>query len=105
MKNAFDFIQKALHSRDIQIFVFFSLFLSTFSRFKKTNESGIIFYVIFYIHKLVDITFGISKEPPASSNLVKSYLTNKEIFLNLFYNLKSNWSLVQVTFIFHNLIH
>ena len=32
-------------SRDIQIYVVFSS-LSTLSRFKKTNESGIIFYVV-----------------------------------------------------------
>ena len=38
------------------------------------------------------------------SNLVKNYITNKEIFLNLFLNLKSDWSLVARPFCFDNFV-
>ena len=38
------------------------------------------------------------------SNLVKNYITNKEIFLNLFLNLKSDWSLVAGLFCFDNFV-
>ena len=47
-----------------------------------------------------DVIFGITQKPlyVTSSNLVRQYMTNKVIFLNLFCNLKSNLSLVSGPF-------
>ena len=54
------------------------------------------------LHKLADIIFGITQKPfyITSSNLVRQYITNKGIFLNLFCNVKSDWSLVPGSFYF-----
>ena len=46
MKNLFYFTRKALFVLEIFKFLYFFLFLSTVSRFKRTNESGIIYDVI-----------------------------------------------------------
>ena len=48
------------------------------------------------LHKFADVTFGITQKLLyiTSSNLARQYITNKGIFLNLFHNLKSDWSLV-----------
>ena len=49
------------------------------------------------LHKVAGVRFGITQKPlyiTPSSNLVRYYITNKEIFVNLFHNLKSNISLV-----------
>ena len=48
------------------------------------------------LHKFTGVIFGITQKPHyiTPSNLVRWYITNKEIFVNLFRNLKSNWSLV-----------
>ena len=54
-----------------QIFVFFP-FLSTLSRFKRINGSGIIYDVINDLHKFADAIFGITKNLfITSSNLVR----------------------------------
>ena len=80
IKNVFLFHRKSSFcSPEIHVFAFFP-FLSTLSRFKRRNVSGIIYI--------------------ASSNLVRSQITNKEIFLNLFCDQKSDWSLVPGTFCF-----
>ena len=48
------------------------------------------------LHKFADIIFGITQKPLyiISPHLVRWYITNKGIFLNLFCNLNSNWSLL-----------
>ena len=94
MKNAFYFILKALFvlktSKDRHSF------LSTLSRFKRTN--GVKSFMMSWIgfHKFPDVIFGITQKSfnITSSNLVRQYITNKRIFLNLFCNLKSDWSQV-----------
>ena len=55
------------------------------------------------LHKLAVAIFGITQKELyiTSSNLV----TNKGIFLNLFCNLKSNWSLALAPFVFDNFVH
>ena len=55
------------------------------------------------LHKLAVAIFGITQKELyiTSSNLV----TNKGIFLNLFCNLKNNWSLALAPFVFHNFVH
>ena len=54
------------------------------------------------LHKFAGVIFGITQKMPYTtpSNLVRQYITNKEIFLNLFYNLKRDWSLVPGPFCF-----
>ena len=54
------------------------------------------------LHKLADVIFGITQKQLhiTSSNLVRWYITHKEIFLNLFCNLKRDWSLVPDPFCF-----
>ena len=54
------------------------------------------------LHKFADVIFGITQWLLyiKSSNLVRQYIMNKEIFLNLFCNLKSDWSLVPDPFCF-----
>ena len=42
MKNVFYFIEKALFVLEIFRFLYFFLFLSTLSRFKRTNGSEIV---------------------------------------------------------------
>ena len=56
------------------------------------------------LHKFADVIFGITQKPLyiTSSNLVREYILNKGIFLNLFCNLKSDWSLVPGSLFFHN---
>ena len=51
------------------------------------------------MHKLADLVFGITQKLIyiTLSNLVRQYITNKGIFLNMFCNLKSDWSLVPGT--------
>ena len=53
-------------------------------------------------HKFEGAIFGITLKPLhiTPSNLVRQYITIKEIFLNLFYNLKRDWSLVPGPFCF-----
>ena len=57
------------------------------------------------LHKFADVTFGITQKLLyiTSSNLVRYYITNKGIFLNLFRDLKSDWSLVPDSFCFWQL--
>ena len=59
------------------------------------------------LHKFADVSFGITQKPlyTISSNLVRQYITNKGIFLNLFCNMKSDWSLVPDPFVFDNFDH
>ena len=47
------------------------------------------------LHEFADVIFGITQEwlYITTSNLVWWYVTSKEIFVNLFCNLKSDWSL------------
>ena len=54
------------------------------------------------LHKFTYVVFGITQKPLyiTSLNLVKQYVTNKGIFLNLLCNLKSDWSLVPDSFCF-----
>ena len=54
------------------------------------------------LHKFADVIFGTAQKLLyiTSSNLVRLYITNKGIYLNLFYNLKSYWSLVPGPFCF-----
>ena len=56
-------------------------------------------------HKFADVIFGITQKELyiTSSNLVRWYITNKGIFLNLFRCLKSNWWLVPDPFCFSQL--
>ena len=51
------------------------------------------------LYKFADVIFGVTQKPLyiTSSNLVRLYITNKGICLNLFPNLKSDWSLVPGT--------
>ena len=48
------------------------------------------------LQKFVDVIFGITQKPLyiIPSNLVRQYITNKDIFVNFFYHLKNNWPLV-----------
>ena len=48
------------------------------------------------LHKCAGVIFGITRKPLyiTPSNLVRQYITKKEIFLNLFCNLKRDWPLV-----------
>ena len=57
------------------------------------------------LHKFADVNFGITQKLLfiISSNLVRYYITNKGIFLNLFCNLKSRWSLDPGPFWFRRL--
>ena len=54
------------------------------------------------LHKFSGVIFGITQEPLniTPSNSVRQYITNKEIFVNLFRNLKSDWLLVPGPFCF-----
>ena len=82
-------------SRDIQIFVIFS-FLSTLSRFKRTNESGIIYNVMNWLARICRCNFS-NNSKTALHYIIKLgqiILTNKGIFMNLFRDLKSNWWLL-----------
>ena len=53
-------------------------------------------------HKFADIIFGITQKLLfiTPSNLVRYYIMNKGIFLNLFRNVKNDWSLVSDLFCF-----
>ena len=55
-------------------FVIFAISLSTLSRFKRTNGSGIIMMPCTGLHKFVNVIFGITQKSLyiASSNLVKN---------------------------------
>ena len=57
------------------------------------------------LHKFAGVIFGITQKPLyiTWSNLIGYYITNKEVFVNLFYNLKSNWSVVPGPFRFWKL--
>ena len=57
------------------------------------------------LHKFLDIIFEITPKliNIKSSHLVRQYITNKGIFLNLFCNLESDWSLVPDPFYFWEL--
>ena len=48
------------------------------------------------MHKFADVIFSITQKPfyITSSDLVRYFITNKGIFLNLLRNLSSHWSLV-----------
>ena len=56
------------------------------------------------LHKFADVIFGITQKLLyiTSSNLVRLYITNKGIYLDLFCNLKSYWSLVPGPLVFDN---
>ena len=58
------------------------------------------------LHEFADVIFGLTQKSLyiISSNLVR-YITNKRIFLNLFCNLKSNWSLVPGPLVFDNFVY
>ena len=59
------------------------------------------------LHKFVGVIFGITQILLyiTSSNLVRLYISNKGIFLNLFHDLKSDSSLVPDPFFFDNFVH
>ena len=82
---------------------YFFSFSSSFplSKFKRTNVSGIIYDVMNW-HSFQGVIFGITQKPLciAQSNLVRWCVTNKEIFVNLFRNLKSDRPLVPGPFCF-----
>ena len=44
------------------------------------------------VHKFTDVIFGLTQKPLyiTASNVVRKYITDKIIFLNLLRNLKSN---------------
>ena len=68
-----------------------------------TNGSGIIYDVMkIDLQKFASVIFGKTRKPLYITplNLVRSYITNKEVFVNLFHNLKSDWSLVPGPFCF-----
>ena len=52
------------------------------------------------LYKIADVIFGLIQKRLyiKSSNLVRYYITNKGIFLNLFCNVKGDWSLVSGPF-------
>ena len=54
------------------------------------------------LHKFADAIFALTQKllHITSSNLVRQYILNRGIFLNLFRNLKSDWSLVPGSFCF-----
>ena len=60
IKNVFYFIEKALFVLEIFKFLLFSPLLSTLSRFKRTNVSGIIYDVM---NKFADVIFAITQKP------------------------------------------
>ena len=58
------------------------------------------------LYKFAGVIFGITQKLfyITPSNLVREYITDWEIFVNLFCNLKSDWSLVPDPF-FDNFVH
>ena len=72
MKNVLFHLKSSFRSRDIHIFVFF-LFLSTLSKLKRTNGTGIIYDVMNWPAKFADVIFEITQKPLyiISSNLVR----------------------------------
>ena len=62
LKNIFYFIQKALFILEIFKFLYFFLFLSTLSRFKRTNGSELMMSWI-GLHKFAGAIFGITQKP------------------------------------------
>ena len=54
------------------------------------------------LHKFGDVILGITQKLLyiTSSNLVRQYITTKDISLDLFCNLKKNWPLVPGPFCF-----
>ena len=90
-------LKSSFHPRHIQIFVIFSLPFRTFE-IQKGNGSGIIYDVTNW---LAYVIFGITQKLLyITSSKRNKGKTNKGIFLNLFRNLKSNWSLVLDPFCF-----
>ena len=59
------------------------------------------------LHKFEDLIFGKTQKPSniIPLNLVRLYINNKGIFVNLFFNWKSDWSLVPNPFCFGNFDH
>ena len=77
-------------SQDIQFFVI-SPFFPHFPNLKRQMEVESCMMSQVDLHKFADVIFGITQKPLyiTSSTLVRQYITNKGIFLNLFRNLKS----------------
>ena len=93
MKNVFDFILKALFVLEIFKFLLFFPFLSTLSRFKRANESGIFYFQLLYL----DSGFFIRSLPIAS---LFSPTRNFGSMLGLSYvsvRLLSQWWITQST--------
>ena len=86
----------------------FCNFLPSFPHFPDTKgRMEVEQFVMSWIglHKFTDAIFEITQQPfyITSSDLVKWDITNKGIFLNLFGNLKSDWTLVPGPFCFWKL--
>ena len=63
LKSVFFPHQKSLFIVEIFKLLSFFHFLSTLSRYKRTNRSGIICDVIIGLHKFADVIFGITQQP------------------------------------------
>ena len=94
MKSIFYFIEKALFVFKIFKFLWLFPFVFTLFWYKRSNGIG-KFMSWIGLHKFADVIFETTQQPLyiTSSNLVRWYRNNKGIFLNLFCNLKSDWSL------------
>ena len=82
-------------------FLWFFPFLSTLSRFKRKNGSGIIYDVMNWFAYICRCNF-LNNPKTILYNIIKlgQIKYNKGIFLDLFCNLKHNWSLVPGPFCF-----
>ena len=93
-----------LFSRHSNFYNFF-LSLPHFPNSKGQMEEEAFMTSWIGLHKFLDIIFEITPKliNIKSSHLVRQYITNKGIFLNLFCNLESDWSLVPDPFYFWEL--
>ena len=85
MKNAFNFIKKALFALEVFKFSKNFPFLSTFPDSKSKDETGILMMPWTGLHKLANVTFVIIQKPLCIKlwKLPRSYITKKGIFLNV----------------------
>ena len=72
MKRVLFHLKNSFLSQNIQFFVFFP-FLSTLSRYKRTDGSGIVYDVMNWLHKFADVIFEITQQLLyiTSSNLAR----------------------------------
>ena len=99
IKNVFLFnLKSSFRSQDVQIFVFFSLPFHIFQTQKDKWDWNNLSWIC--LHKLADVIFGITWKPLYITPLYYTWSTGKQIFVNLFHNLKSNWSLIPGPFHF-----